>query len=314
MAAAASAHDPSIPSVRSEIVSHMVRVRAISARMVRLQREGKIGYHASSIGDEAVIVGATLAARPNDWLFPGMREWAAALVRGMPLANYVHHAFGSAKDPALGHSAPDHAPGRAFKIVPPSGVVGAHLPQGVGAAWAAKTREDKVAAIVLFGKEAIDTGDFHNAMNFAGVMKAPVVFVCRAPVADRAVAYGLASAIVDGGDVNAVHHAVEAALAREGATLVQAVPPSFADLATREDLYDLGAGDPLHGVPKDHAIEAELDRAIAEAEAAGPPAPSTIFDHVFAFAHDLRLAELDRVVAVRHLPARRAIDALRLEE
>jgi TPP-dependent pyruvate/acetoin dehydrogenase alpha subunit len=264
------------------MVSHMVRARAISARMVRLQREGKIGYHASSIGDEAVIVGAALAARPNDWIFPGMREWAAAIVRGMPLAKYVHHAFGSAKDPALGHSAPDHVPARAFKIVPPSGVVGAHLPQGVGAAWAAKTRQENVATLVLFGKEAIDTGDFHNALNFAGVMKAPVVFVCRAPVAERAVAYGLASAVVDGGDVQAVYDAVTAALAREGATLIQAVPPSFADLATREDLHDLGARDPLHGVPADPAIEAELDRAVAEAEAEGPPAASTIFDHVFA--------------------------------
>src|SRR6185312_9497883 len=108
-----------------------------------------------------------LAARANDWIFPGMREWAAAIVRGMPLANYVHHAFGSAKDPALGHAAPDHAPARAFNVVPPSGLVGAHLPQGVGAAWAAKTRKENVAAIVLFGQEAIDTGDFHNAMNFA---------------------------------------------------------------------------------------------------------------------------------------------------
>lgn len=248
--------------------------------MVRLQREGKIGYHAASIGDEAVIVGATLAARPGDWIFPGMREWAAALVRGMPLANYVHHAFGSAKDPALGHAAPDHAPARAFNVVPPSGVVGAHLPQGVGAAWAAKTRKEKVATLVLFGREALDTGDFHNALNFAGVMKAPVVFVCRAPVAERAVAYGLASAIVDGGDAKAVHDAVKAALAREGATLIQAVPPAFGDLATREDLYDLGPNDPVKG--RDHAVEAELDRAIAEAEAAGPPAKSTIFDHVYA--------------------------------
>lgn len=282
MAAAASAHDP-IPAsaAGSDLLSHMVRMRAISARMVRLQREGKIGFHASSVGAEAVVVGAVTAARPTDWVFPGMREWAAAIIRGMPVAKYVHHAFGSAKDPALGHAPPDHAPARAFNVVPPSGLVGAHLPQGVGAAWAAKTRKENVAAIVLFGPEAIDTGDFHNAMNFAGVMKASVVFVCRAPVAERAVAYGLASAIVDGGDAKAVHEAVKAALAREGATLIQAVPPAFEDLATREDLHHLGPNDPTNGV-RDQAFEAELERAIGEAEAAGPPAPSTIFDHVYA--------------------------------
>jgi pyruvate dehydrogenase E1 component alpha subunit len=192
----------------------------------------------------------------------------------------VHHAFGSAKDPALGHSAPDHAPARAFRIVPPSGVIGAHLPQGVGVAWAAKTRKENVAAIVLFGKEAIDTGDFHNALNFAGVMKAPVVFVCRAPVAERAVAYGLASAIVDGADAAAVHAAVSAAIERGGATLIQAVPPAFGDLATREDLLNLGPNDPVRG--RDAGIDGELDAAIAAAEAAGPPAASTIFDHVYA--------------------------------
>lgn len=284
MTAATSTHDVHRSSPM-DLLSHMVRARAVSARMVRLQRDGKIGYHASSIGDEAVIVGAAMAARAGDWLFPGGREWAAALVRGLPVETYVHHAFGSARDPALGHAAPDHAPARAFHVVPPSGIPGAHLPQGVGAAWAARTRKEDVAAIVLFGREAIDTGDFHNAMNFAGVMKAPVVFVCRAPVADRAVAYGLASAVVDGGDARAVFAVVRAAIARGGPTLIEAVPPALGDLATQSELHDLGPEDPLRrmGAPASYAaIEAELDAAIAAAEAAGPPAASTIFDHVYA--------------------------------
>lgn len=285
----------------------MVRARVVSARMVRLQREAKIGYHASSIGDEAVIVGAAAAARANDWVFPGMREWAAALVRGMPLATYVHHAFGSAKDPALGHAAPDHAPARAFGIVPPSGVIGAHLPQAVGAAWAAKAhakavpgRDPSTAAIVLFGKEAIDTGDFHNALNFAGVMKAPVVFVCRAQVAERAVAYGLASTIVDGGDVNAVYAAVRTALERGGPMLIQAVTPTFEDLATREDFMNLGASDPLVvagsvGPAIVAKIEAELDAAVAAAEAAGPPAKATLFEHVYATVPSHLVAQLKKI-------------------
>lgn len=268
--------------LRDALLRHMVRARAVSVRMVALQQAGRVGYHASSIGDEAVVVAATLAAAEQDWLFPSMRDWAAALTRGMPLAKYVHHAFGSKEDPALGHAAPDHAPSRAFRVVPPSGVAGAHLPQAVGAAWAARTRKEPMRAIALFGAEALDTGDFHNALNFAGVFKAPVVFVCRAPVAERAVAYGIASAKVDGGDALAVHEMVAAALQREGATIIEAIPPRFTDPA---NLRDLGPEDPisrLGGSPTDAAIEQELDAAIAAAEAAGPPPKSSLFDHVYA--------------------------------
>jgi TPP-dependent pyruvate/acetoin dehydrogenase alpha subunit len=263
------------------LLAHMVRARAVSVRMVGLQRSAKIGFHSSSIGDEAVIAGAVVAARASDWIFPSVREWAAALMRGLPVADYVHHAFGSAHDPALGHSAPDHIPARKVNVVPPSGIIGAHLVQAVGAAWAAKTRKDAMAAVALFGKEAIDTGDFHNALNFAGVFKAPVVLVCRAPVAERAIAYGIASAKVNGGDARAVHDLVKEGIARNAPLLIEAVPPAFPDLASHADLYNLGPNDPTGG-NRDAAFEAEIEAAIAAAEAAGPPPRSTMFDHVYA--------------------------------
>jgi TPP-dependent pyruvate/acetoin dehydrogenase alpha subunit len=291
---------------------HMVRARVISARMVELQRLERIGFHTASIGDEAAVVGAVLAARPTDWVFPGAREWYAALARGMSLGRYIHHAFGSAEDPAKGHAAPDHAPARPWNVVPPSGVVGAHLPQAVGAAWGAKL---SVAAVALFGSEVASSGDFHNALNFAGVFKAPVVFACRARgakrVADRAVAYGIASARVDGSDAIAVVGVVRAALARamagKGATLVEIVMPELTGLASLagpdaplddDRVLDLGPNDPLvrlhevlvreklvdAGAHETIAREtrAELSAAVAAAERVGPPARSTIFDHVYA--------------------------------
>src|SRR4051812_8111797 len=104
--------------LRAVMLRHIARARLISARMVALQRAGKIGFHTSSIGEEAAIVGAALAAREGDVVFPGVREWYAALARGLDLATYVHHAFGSAEDPAKGHSPPDHPPARAFGVVP----------------------------------------------------------------------------------------------------------------------------------------------------------------------------------------------------
>ena len=292
---------------------HMVRARVVSARMASLQRAERIGFHTSSVGEEAAIVGAVLAMRATDWVFPGAREWYAALARGLPLATYVHHAFGSAQDPAKGHAAPDHAPARAVHVVPPSGVIGAHLPQAVGAAWAAKIRKDDVATLALSGAEVVEGGDFHNALNFAGVFKAPVVFVCRAKpgkrVVDRAVAYGLASARVDGSDALAVLTVGEAALSRalegKGPTLVEVVTPVLPKLATLDDaalasgdVLDLGEHDPLTRLRKilarekrielgahetiAHDVGAELDAAIAAAERAGAPPAATIFEDVYA--------------------------------
>lgn len=296
---------------------HMLRLRTVSARLVALQREGRIGYHASVIGEEAAVVAVALAAREQDWVFPGTREWGVALVRGMPLATYVHHVFGSAKDPAKGHSPPDHPPAKAWRVAPASGVVGAHAPQAVGFAWAARSRREDVATLAIFGDGATSTGDFHNALNFAGVVRAPCVLVCRnngragasptarqtrtETLAEKAIGYGLASARVTADDPVAALATVREALLRAeaglGPTFVEIVthPPETTDEA---DLVALPGPDPLaalgaalRAVGRLDAsaeatlraeITAELDAAIAEAEAAGPPPPSTMFDDVYA--------------------------------
>lgn len=294
-----------------QLLRHIVRARLVSAKMVTLQRAARIGFHATSIGIEAAVVGAVLAMRETDWVFPGARDWYAALVRGS-LAPYVHHAFGSAHDPAKGHAAPDHLPARARHVVSPSGVPSAHLPQAVGAAWAAKIRGDRVATLALFGSEVATSGDFHNALNFAGVFRAPVVFVCRSEssdrVVDRAVAYGLANARVDGTDALAVYAVVKEAVSRaeagKGATLVEVVSPrvdaaSLTDAALSSgELFELGERDALVRLQRTLASEniieagfvpsvvrevsAEIDAAVAAAENAGPPPVATMFEDVYA--------------------------------
>src|SRR3954470_8328055 len=102
--ATTSRHDTA-PAAADGVVlyRHMLTLRLLSARMVDLQRSEKVAFHASSLGEEAVIAGAAMAARAEDWVFPGVREWGAAIVRGLPIAAYVHHAFGSASDVAKGH-------------------------------------------------------------------------------------------------------------------------------------------------------------------------------------------------------------------
>jgi len=311
--------DPAFRSALEDALTlyrHMVRVRLLSARMIELQRAERVAYHSACIAEEAVVVGATLAARSGDWVFPGAREWGAAIVRGLPVAAYVHHAFGTSQDPAKGHSAPDHPPARAVNVAPASGVVGAHVPQAVGAAWAAKIKKHDVATIALFGEGATSTGDFHNAVNFAGVFKAPCVLVCRnngravstptsrqtrsESFAAKAVAYGVASARVDGSDALAVLTVVRAALARavagKGPTLIEAITtPGSIDggdvLATsdRDPLVRLRRALERERLTPEGGYEAiarearaEIDAAVAAAEAAAPLAPSTIFEDVYA--------------------------------
>jgi len=297
----------------------MLRLRLISARMVDLQRAERIAFHSACLGEEAAIVSAALAVREQDWVFPGTREWGVALVRGLPLATYVHHAFGVGLDPARGHAAPDHLPARSVRVAPASGVLGAHLPQAVGAAWAAKIKKDDVATLAVFGDGAASSGDFHNALNFAGVFKAPCVLVSRVPSSspdraaarpsslDRAAAYGLASAQVDGTDALAVVTVLRAAIARagegKGAALVEVVTgrlvPALAEGAWRTaEIVALGDGDPLPRLRRVlererlldasahdallREAQAEIEAAVADAERGAPPAPSSIFEHVYA--------------------------------
>lgn len=296
----------------------MVHLRLLSARMVELQRQGTVPFHASSIGLEAVLAGATLASSAQDWLFPGVRAWGLAVLRGLGTEGYVHHAFGSAADPAKGRSAPDHPTAREGRVVPASGVAGAHLPAAVGAAWAARLRGDAIATLALFDDVVADGGDFHNAVNFAGVQKAPCVLFGHAvaaeetgvPLAERAIAYGVAGARVDGTDALAVFDVTRAALDRArrglGPTVVEGVVPSLvaqADAAlgrggfSSEAMLDLGPHDPIarlgdvlrreHLLATDAArvvadeVRAAIEAAVASAASAPKPPPASLFDDVY---------------------------------
>jgi len=286
--------------------------------MTLLQHEGRVAFHAACIGEEVAIAATAMALRERDWFFPGHREWAGALVRGIPTVAYAHQAFGTATDAGKGHGSPDHPSSKAFRVVPASGMVGAHLVQAVGAAWAARMRKDDVVTLAMFGASAVATGDFHNAINFAGVFKAPCVLVSRdsaihasgekkASLADRAAAYGVACASVDGADALGVLALVRAAVARaaegKGATLVEIATHRFTALPDEwaaPELLSLGpAGtDPLACLravlERDGALDtaghdalvrdlrAEIDAAVAAAEGATRPSFASIFEDVYA--------------------------------
>ena len=233
----------------------MVRVRTLDKRLEMLQRQGRIGFHIGSLGEEATILGSAAALRKSDWIFPCYREFGAALWRGMPLQSYLDNMFGNANDVAKGRQMPDHYCSREAKLGSVSSPIGTQITQAVGFAWAAKLKKDDVVALSYFGEGATSSNEFHNGLNFAGVFKVPVVMLCRnngwaisvpserqtasAGFAAKGIAYGVPGVRCDGNDIFAVikatRDAVERAARGEGATLVECMTYRLAGHSTSDD-------------------------------------------------------------------------------
>ncbi len=238
-----------------ELYKAMVRTRVVDERLVLLQRQGRIGFHIGSLGEEGCILASAAAMRPQDWIFPCYREFGALLWRGMPLAAYVDNMYGNAGDPVKGRQMPDHYSGKPYKFGSVSSPIGTQITQAVGFAWAAKIQKDDVVASVFFGEGATSSAEFHTGLNFAGVFNTPVVFLCRnnqwaisvpsekqtasATYADKGIAYGVRGVRCDGNDVLAVYkvvsEAVERAARGEGPTLVELVTYRISGHSTSDD-------------------------------------------------------------------------------
>jgi 2-oxoisovalerate dehydrogenase E1 component alpha subunit len=236
--------DPVIPS---EDLVHLYRLmvlnRQLDDRMMKLQRQGRIGFYLQSMGEEAVQLGSAYALQPTDWIIPCYREPGAAFYRGFPLLNFVCQLIGNSGDLVKGRQMPNHYAYRKGNYASVSSPVGTQIPQAVGVAMAAKIKKDPIVSLVYFGEGATSEGDFHVGLNFAGVFKAPVIFVCRnngyaisvpisgqtasESIAIKAKAYGFPGVRVDGNDILAIIKATREAAARarsgEGPTLIEAV-------------------------------------------------------------------------------------------
>jgi pyruvate dehydrogenase E1 component alpha subunit len=220
----------------------LVQVRLVDERMLRLQRQGRLGFYLSSIGEEATHIGAAHALRASDWIFPAYREIGAAFYRGYALRTFMCQLFGNAEDPVKGRQMPVHHSIRKLNFVSISSPVATQIPHAVGAAWAAKLQKKDDVAVAFFGEGGTSTPIFHASCNFAGVFKVPCVLICRnngwaisvprsvqtaAPTfAQKAIAYGMPGVLVDGNDVLAMIHVTAEAAARarrgEGPTLIEA--------------------------------------------------------------------------------------------
>ncbi|MEF8774339.1 MAG: thiamine pyrophosphate-dependent enzyme [Halobacteriales archaeon] len=216
-----------------DLYRQLVLARRFDEKAVRLNRQGRLGTYAPLAGHEAIQVGAATALRDDDWLFPTYRDHAMYLTRGFDLVDVIEHLDGRGNYHESGGD----------RTLPPAIPVATQLLHAVGAGMAADYADDDAAAVVSFGDGATSEGDFHEAMNFAGVFEAPAVFLCQNnryaisvpferqtatdTVAEKARAYGFDGVRVDGSDVLAVRDAVREALGAartgEGPTLIEAV-------------------------------------------------------------------------------------------
>lgn len=295
----------------------MVLTRAADDKAIKLQRQGRFGTYAPSLGHEACQIGTASPVKPDDVFFPYFRDLGAYLTLGFPLSAFYLYWMGN----EAGLRTPEGL--NIFSLAIP---VASQLPHAVGAGLAAKLRRSPIAVVSTFGDGATSEGDFHEALNFAGVFRTPNVFVCynnqwaistpiskqtaSPTIAQKAVAYGFPGVLVDGNDVLAVRAAVSEALDRArsggGPMLIEALTyrlsfHTTSDDATRyrsdAELKAWEARDPVRRFQaylkakgvwtedlekriRDKAA-AEVDKAVEAAESVPAPPPEDAFRFMF---------------------------------
>jgi pyruvate dehydrogenase E1 component subunit alpha len=224
----------------------MVAARLYDRKGAALQKQGRLATYAPFEGQEAAQVGSAAALRQDDWMVASYRDAAAMWFHGYPRTLLLLGRMGDER----GGSPPTDV-----NVLPPSITVGAHMLHAVGLAWAEKLQGRDRIAITYFGDGATSEGDFHEAMNFAGVYQTPVVFLCEnnqyaislrrdrqtaAPtIAGKAEGYGIPGVLVDGNDLFAVYGATAEAVKRArsggGPTLIEALTYRLGPHTTSDD-------------------------------------------------------------------------------
>jgi 2-oxoisovalerate dehydrogenase E1 component alpha subunit len=222
----------------------MLLARAVDERMWLMQRAGKIAFIISGQGHEGAQVAMAWPMRKGqDWMAPYYRSIASAITFGMSAEDIITAHLAKGDDVSSGgRQMPGHYGGAKYNLVSLSSPVGTQVLHAVGIAMGAWVRGDDVVAMTQFGEGTSNQGEIHEAMNFAGVHKLPVIFVCEnngyaisvpldrqvagGSVAARAAGYGMPGISVDGGDPIACYAAAKEAHERarrgEGPTLIEA--------------------------------------------------------------------------------------------
>jgi pyruvate dehydrogenase E1 component alpha subunit len=309
------ARDPAalIPLYRA-----MVLTRRFDAKAIALQRTGRLGTFASSLGQEAVVVGLASAMQPEDVLLPSYRETGAQVYRGVSLDELLLYWGGDER--GSDYAGPRHD----FPVSVP---VASQCLHAVGVGYAMKLLREPRVAVCVCGDGATSNGAFYEAINCAGAWRVPAVFVVNnnqwaisvprsvqtaaETLAQKAIAAGIPGVQVDGNDVVAVRHAVAQALARaragDGASVVEALTYRMSDHTTADDasryrsaeaVSERWATDPIPRL-RTHLVEAgawtkadeerlveeingEIDAAVERYLRTQPQPPEAMFDYLYA--------------------------------
>jgi 2-oxoisovalerate dehydrogenase E1 component alpha subunit len=325
------------PAALLPLYRAMVRTRLFDAKAITLQRTGKLGTFASSLGQEAIGVGVASAIREEDVLLPYYRDHAAQFLRGVTIVECLLYWGGDERGSDFS------GPRQDFPNCVP---IGNQVCHAVGVAYAFKLRREARVTVCIIGDGGTSKGDFYEAMNLAGVWRAPVVFVINnnqwaisAPrniqtaaqtLAQKGIAAGIEGRQVDGNDVIAVRHvvqeAVEKARTGDGPTLIEAISYRLGDHTTADDatryrdpdvVRQQWALEPIARL-RNHLVRANAwgkeqeDRLLKEYSEAinqavddylATPAPATeaMFDHLYAQLPDAMREQ--RATALRFAPA-----------
>jgi pyruvate dehydrogenase E1 component alpha subunit len=296
----------------------MKLLRAFDNKALNLQRQGRMGTYSEFKGQEAVQVGAMMALRNEDWLFPTYRDSGAMIARGVPLESLFRYWAGDEE----GQNFP-----RELNVFPIAIPVASQVPHAVGAAWALRYQGKKAVALVTVGDGGTSKADFYESLNIAGVFQIPVVCIIQnnqyaislpreyqshtATLAQKGFAFGIEAVQVDGNDLLAVYSVVERAVekAREGGgpTLIECITYRLGHHTTatgdepyrREDEIEKWKHrDPIERFRRflekralwtedfenevDQRVKSRLDEAIKKFEGFPKPKPEEMFRFVFS--------------------------------
>ena len=239
-----------MPNLSNEDIKRLyemlILIRTFDQKAFNMQRQGRLGTYIQFKGQEACQVGGAFALKDDDFIFPMYRNSGLLIARKHPMVQILQYWNGDER----GMKSPENV--NNFPIAIPVGTQEIHA---AGAAWAAKLKGTKQVAVTYFGEGATSKGDFHEAMNFAGIYSLPVIFICENnqyaisvprksqthadTIAQKAVAYGFEGIQVDGMDIFAVYKAVkdavEKARAGNGPTLIECFTYRLCDHSTSDD-------------------------------------------------------------------------------
>jgi TPP-dependent pyruvate/acetoin dehydrogenase alpha subunit len=262
-----------------DLYHSLLTTRTLDERLRKLFRQGRYaGTYFSAVGQEACDVGPAYGLRDDDIIAPSHRDIGASVAKGVPIREIVAQVYARSNSPDKGKSHPCHYGSRAKGVISPASTVAGQTVVGTGCAMAFKIQKKENVVVAFFGEGATSRGGWHEALNYAGVHKLPVIYICQNNLwaesvpaslqagvekfADRAVAYGIPSMTIDGNDVFLVHKhssdAVKKARSYGGPTFIECLTYRWyghseidpADYRRKEELEYWKQRDPVTNAEK----------------------------------------------------------------